>query len=383
MAIAIILAAGSSSRFQHKSSKLFMKFGNKQIIEIIIDKFLAISDIQEIILVHNDNANFDIVKNQYGDKLKYVKGGFTRQESVKNALNSIYCSDNEKILIHDAARFNCSINLIENILAALDNNQAVIPILPVIDTVKKLNKQNNQILETIDRSELGLAQTPQGFQFALIKRLHNQDHSTIVTDDASLLEQNNIQINYIEGEKNNFKITEFADYEIAQKLLHTPQYRYSNGYDLHRFSEEITNTEIILGGISIPHNRSLIAHSDGDVLLHSLTDAVLGLCSGSDIGELFPDDKAENKNRNSIDFIKRAIEIATNYNVNVTYIDITIILELPKLSPYKTLIRDNIARIFHLKKEQVNIKATTNEKIGDIGQGNAIAVLSTLTAILT
>ncbi|MDC0857230.1 2-C-methyl-D-erythritol 4-phosphate cytidylyltransferase [Rickettsiales bacterium] len=383
MAIAIILAAGSSSRFKHRSSKLFMKFADKQVIEIIIDKFLAITAFTEIILVHNDNANFDIVKNQYGEKLSYVEGGTTRQESVKNALNSISCLENEKILIHDAARFNCSTQLIEAVITKLDHHQATIPILPVIDTVKKLNKQNNQILETIDRSELGLAQTPQGFQFAVIKKLHNKNQDFVVTDDASLLEQNNIPINYIEGEKNNFKITEFADYELAQKLLPCPQHRHSNGYDLHRFSEEPIDTDIILGGIKIPHNRRLIAHSDGDVLLHSLTDAVLGLCSGSDIGELFPDNKSENKDRDSIDFIKRAIEIAAMQNIRVTYIDITIILELPKLSPYKISIRDNIAKVFDLKKEEVNIKATTNEKIGDIGQGKAIAVLSTLTAILT
>jgi 2-C-methyl-D-erythritol 4-phosphate cytidylyltransferase/2-C-methyl-D-erythritol 2,4-cyclodiphosphate synthase len=383
MAIAIILAAGSSSRFKHKSPKLFMQFEDRYIIEIIIDKFLAISDVQEIILVHNDNANFDIVKNQYGNRIKYVKGGSTRQESVKNALNSISCLENEKILIHDAARFNCSTQLIEDVITKLDHHQAIIPILPVIDTVKKLNKDNNQILETIDRSELGLAQTPQGFQFALIKNLHNKNQDFVMTDDASLLEQNNIPINYIEGEKNNFKITEFADYELAQKLLPSRQYRHSNGYDLHRFSEELIDTDIILGGIKIPHNRNLIAHSDGDVLLHSLTDAVLGLCSGSDIGELFPDNKAENKDRDSIDFIKRAIEIAALQNIRVIYIDITIILEQPKLSPYKISIRDNIAKIFDLKKEEVNIKATTNEKIGDIGQGQAIAVLSTLTAIVT
>ena len=255
MAIAIILAAGSSSRFKHKSPKLFMQFKDRYVIEIIIDKFLAISDVQEIILVHNDNANFDLVKNQYGEKLKYVKGGLTRQESVKNALNSLNCVENEKILIHDAARFNCSTQLIEAIISKLDHHQAIIPILPVIDTVKKLNKKNNQILETIDRSELGLAQTPQGFQFALIKNLHNKNKDFVMTDDASLLEQNNIPINYVEGEKNNFKITEFADYELAQKLLPSPEYRHSNGYDLHRFSEEFINTDIILGGIKIPHNQ--------------------------------------------------------------------------------------------------------------------------------
>ena len=166
---------------------------------------------------------------------------------------------------------------------------------------------------------------------------------------------------------------------MAERLFHQFEYLYANGYDLHKFSETIGDFSIILGGITIPHKQELVAHSDGDVLLHSLTDAVLGLCSGSDIGELFPDNKIENKNRNSLDFIEKAIKIAEHNNIKVTHIDVTIILELPKLSPYKNLIQKNIAKIFNLHQEHVNIKATTNEKIGDIGSGKAIAVLSTVT----
>ncbi|MBT4989952.1 MAG: 2-C-methyl-D-erythritol 4-phosphate cytidylyltransferase [Rickettsiales bacterium] len=379
MVAAILLAAGHSSRFQHSNPKLFVKFGSKTLIEIIIDKFLDIKAIDQITLVNNNSKYFDDIKVKYKDKLLFIKGGEERQDSVRMALNTIDETKYSKILIHDAARYNCSKELILSVLQQLDNHQAVIPILPMIDTVKILDTHKKLINSTLDRSKLGLAQTPQGFNLKLIKDLHNNDKFNIATDDASLCEENGIDVTYIKGEKSNFKITEIEDYNIALKALPSPKYIHTNGYDLHRFETEEQKCHIKLGGIDIAHNRKLIAHSDGDVLLHSITDAVLGLTASSDIGELFPDDKKENENRNSIDFINKAIEIAQNNKIIISHIDITIILEAPKLSPYKDKIRNNIAKIFHLNNNQVNIKATTNEKIGDIGNGDAIAVLTTIT----
>jgi 2-C-methyl-D-erythritol 4-phosphate cytidylyltransferase / 2-C-methyl-D-erythritol 2,4-cyclodiphosphate synthase len=379
MVAAIILAAGHSSRFAHSNPKLFIKFGTKMLIEIIIDKFLGINAIDQITLVTNDSEHFDNIKEKYKDDILFITGGAERQDSVRIALNSIDETKFSKVLIHDAARYNCSYELILSVLNQLDNHQAVIPILPMIDTVKIIDTHKQLIQSTLDRENLGLAQTPQGFNLKTIKSLHNKHPQNITTDDASLFENSNLEVTYIKGEKNNFKITEIEDYNIALQTLPAPEYLHTNGYDLHRFEDEEKDCHIKLGGIDIPHNHQLLAHSDGDVLLHSLTDAVLGLTGSSDIGEFFPDNKLENKDRDSMDFVNKAIEIAQSKKIIVSHIDITIILEQPKLSPYKEAIKNNIASIFHLNNDSVNIKATTNEKIGDIGAGKAIAVITTVT----
>jgi 2-C-methyl-D-erythritol 4-phosphate cytidylyltransferase/2-C-methyl-D-erythritol 2,4-cyclodiphosphate synthase len=308
--------------------------------------------------------------NTYTTKLlPAVFGGKTRAESVKNGLKAISSYNPEIALVHDANRPFVSVKLIEQIIKELENNpnHGIAPTLPISDTVKRITSNE---AETINRENLFSIQTPQGFHYKQLVEAYNKA-DILNTDESSL----DIPIIYILGEKQNIKITYREDISMET--------RSGTGFDAHRFAPESSKeNNIILGGITIPFERKLEAHSDGDVLIHALVDALLGAIGAWDIGMHFPPSDSKWKNASSTLFLEYANELLKQKSASINNIDITIICEAPRLGVHREEIRNNLAKILNIQADRVNIKATTTEKMGFTGRGEGIAVQAIATISL-
>lgn len=383
MNIAIILAAGSSQRFKGKEPKQFALLENKALFLHSLEKFLLHQNIDKTFLVINPEY-----QEEYKKHLKHYKpdgliiGGKTRKESVLNALKEIAVLKPNKVLIHDAARPFVSFNLISNILAGLnDKKTAIVPGIEVADTLRKVSGTTSQ---TIDRDNVYNIQTPQGFFFQDLYFLHQEFADESITDDARLYELNKAyKCKIISGEKSNYKITLADDLVAYQNNDKSSKLRIGFGTDIHKFLNKEEETEIKIAGVNVKHNKAIDAHSDGDVVLHALVDALLGTCGLGDIGEFFPDTDPKFKNHDSEFFVKVALAEISKHNVRIINIDVIINCERPKLQNYKALMQQNLARILNIPRKQINIKAKTNEKLDAIGEKKAISASVSLLAQIT
>ena len=384
--IAIIVAAGTGSRCNSILPKQYEKLQGKAILSMVIEKFLSLDLFSDIVIVvnHAHKELYQPIISQY--KLTHiVNGGKTRNESVFKALLYLEKNLNPKnILIHDAARAFISSKLISNILALLDNHKAVMPAISIHDTVKKISNLNNNSdkynITHIERDELYRIQTPQGFAYHKLleiykKNYHNNDFTNhYFTDDASLLEDSNINVKICAGEAINFKITTENDLKMAKIITQNKITKTGIGFDVHSFAPKTSDSFIILGGVKIPAQHEIIAHSDGDILIHAVVDALLGALGKGDIGEYFPPEDKQYKNMASTVFLEHSRKLIVAENAQITNIDCNIICETPKILPHKAKIRDNLAKLLQLDITQINIKATTTEKLGFIGRKEGIAV---------
>ena len=380
--IAIILAAGSSNRFTTKIPKQYEKINDKAIISYSIEKFLDEDDIDDIVLAINPKHKkfySDIVKKY--DLQHVIIGGKKRQESVFNALLYLEKISPKNVVIHDSARPFLNNRVIQESLSLLNKHDAAIPVIPIEDTIKKVNK--NQTLITLNRDDLYRIQTPQSFSYKTLYSCHKNVSHNNFTDDSGILENFGLKVVTFKGSQLNFKITTNDDLNRARKLYNNSNdvkenmqqinYRVGIGYDVHRFEESLDPTNIILGGIKIDFNKKIIAHSDGDVLMHALVDALLGSIAVGDIGEYFPPSNPKYKNADSKLFLEKAMELLQERQAEIVNIDANIICEKPKISPHKQKIRENLATILKLDINQVSIKATTTEKLGFTGREEGIA----------
>ncbi|MBQ7613396.1 MAG: 2-C-methyl-D-erythritol 2,4-cyclodiphosphate synthase [Spirochaetaceae bacterium] len=314
-----------------------------------------------------------------------VAGADTRQKSVFNGLSFLARLDipTDFVLIHDGARPFVSLQLIRSVITELDQYQAVIPGISVVDTQKKISEKNI-VTENLARNSLRSIQTPQGFSFNLILQAHRaalSDNTLLATDDAELVLHYfpDTSIFVIEGERQNKKITYKEDiFSTTQPHIHInpPTIKIGIGYDLHRLKKGLP---LVLGGIPIKSDKGCVAHSDGDVLLHAITDAILGATGFSDIGELFPPNDMTYKSAYSYELLQKA----WNYcNADKTYsilnIDCVLILEAPALLPYRDQIRTSIAECLNIDKACVFVKAKTSEKVGPVGKRKAIEAYATV-----
>ena len=308
------------------------------------------------------------------DLLPECFGGVTRCESVKLGLKEISKYEPDFVLIHDACRPFVSLELINEICDNLitKNKIAVVPSIGITETVKRAT--HNKV-ELVDRNNLFTIQTPQGFEFKKILELSQNNRDTF-TDESSLLESYNIPVDYIKGERDNIKVT------VREDKILTSEIRTGSGFDAHKFSEETGDFNVVLGGISIPFERKLEAHSDGDVLIHALVDAILGSIGAGDIGMHFPPSDPKWKNANSKDFLIHANELLKEKCGSINNLDVTVICEKPRLGTYREMMRNNIADILGISTDRVNIKATTTEKMGFTGRGEGIAVSAIVTIAL-
>jgi len=352
----IILASGQSKRFNSSKLKQFIKYKNKALFEHSVDKALKSKLFKKIILVTNDKKQ---IKKKYSKNVLIIKGGKERSDSSLIGLRFIKKYKPNNVLIHDAARPNFTVKLLKSLINSLKKHKASIPVISSKDSVKY--KIKNQLFN-LNRENLYLTQTPQGFKFKDVYNLSIKQRSKI-QDESTLFIKNNLKLNFIKGETLNNKIT------FKEDLMNTKTY-FGIGFDIHRL---IKNKKLYLGGIKIPYHSGLKGHSDGDVILHSIIDALLGAMRKKDIGTFFPDNKNKFKNIRSSKMLKPIIQILDNNNFYINNLDINLICEQPKVSKYRTKIINSISDLLNLDKDLINLKGKTVEKLGVIGNEKAIA----------
>jgi 2-C-methyl-D-erythritol 4-phosphate cytidylyltransferase/2-C-methyl-D-erythritol 2,4-cyclodiphosphate synthase len=310
------------------------------------------------------------------DNVSFVFGGDSRQESVLNGLTALADAPPHAVFIHDAARPFASTELIARCMNGLSDKDGVVPALPVTDTLKKAD--NGLIGETVPRDGLFRAQTPQLFLFDKLFEAHKAAPQGL-TDDAAVAEQAGLQVQLVAGEAQNIKLTTEEDFTMNTPFLP----RTGSGFDVHRFDEAGSAKEIMLCGVPVPHNRKIIGHSDADVGLHALTDAILGGLAEGDIGDHFPPSDTANKDRASSEFLTHALALATAKRARLTHIDLTLICEAPKIGPHRDAMRAGLSALTGLPLSAVSVKATTTEGLGFTGRGEGIAAQATATLLIS
>ena len=352
----VILAAGKSKRFHRKLAKQFYKYQNKEIIDHSVQKSLDSNLFKKILIVTN-NINH-LKKKKYPKIVSLIKGGKERSDSSLIALKYLKKYKPRNVFIHDAARPNFSIKLLKNLTKNLKANKAVIPVIPSRDSIKY--KIKNQIFN-LNKKKSFLAQTPQAFRFKDLYKLAIKEKNK-VSDEASFFLDQNLKVKFIKGENQNIKITYLDDTKTSKTY-------YGIGFDIHKL---IKNKKLFLGGIKIPFHSGLKGHSDGDVILHAIIDAILGATRRKDIGTYFPNTK-KFMNIRSPKMLKPIIENLHKSNFSINNLDINLICEKPKVSKYRNKIINSLSKLVNLDKDQINLKGKTVEKLGLIGKEKAIA----------
>lgn len=366
----LIPAAGEGSRLGGPVPKAYRKIAGKAILAHTLEKFAALPNVASITIL-TDPAHKEWLKETLNtpERYKTIPGGKTRKESVYNGLKSLSNAFEEDfVLIHDAARPLIRPTDMESVIKAAMASGAATLAVPVSDTLRRDNG------ETVDREKLWAVQTPQVFRLSLIRAAHEQTQTDEnYTDDAGLLTSAGHPVTIVPGHKDNFKITTEDDLHMAEILL-TPhmETRTGMGFDVHAFAGSPAQS-LRLGGIDIPHTQALSGHSDADVALHALTDALLGTLAAGDIGTHFPPSDPQWRGADSTIFLKTAADMVTDRGGQIIHTDLTIICETPKIGPHRTAIQSRIADLLNLSPDRISIKATTTEKLGFTGRGEGIA----------
>ena len=351
----VILAAGKGSRFKAKDKKQYVFYKNLRLFEHSIFKSLNSRLFKKIILVVDNPKK---IKNTYSKNVIIIKGGKQRSDSSLNALKYLKKYKPKNIFIHDAARPNFSVKLLKKIVKNLKKNKAVVPVINSKDTIKYRIK--NQIFN-LNRNNSLLTQTPQAFRFKELYHLALREKN-MITDEATLFVNKNYKIKFILGENQNNKITYFNDIKL-------PNTYFGIGFDIHRL---VKNKTLYLGGEKIPFHSGLKGHSDGDVVLHAIIDAILGATIKKDIGTYFPNTK-KYKNIRSPNMLEPIINYLNKNNFFINNLDINLICERPKVSKYRNKIINSVSKLMNLNKNVINLKGKTVEKLGLIGKEKAIA----------
>ncbi|MCC9622896.1 bifunctional 2-C-methyl-D-erythritol 4-phosphate cytidylyltransferase/2-C-methyl-D-erythritol 2,4-cyclodiphosphate synthase [Thalassospira sp. MA62] len=383
----VIVAAGSGSRFGDPLPKQYHELGGKSLLGHCLECFGRHTSPDLIQVVYNPNHQnwYDqtVAAVRDGNALPVpVTGGKTRQQSVLNGLRALAGKTPDLVLIHDAARPGISDEVIIRVLSALETHTGAIPTLPVADTIKQTfdgDPTAPAIARTIPRDSLHRAQTPQGFDFKTILSAHEKHEGQEFTDDAALLEALGMDVVCVAGTAANDKITLRDDFDRADEKFNTQkdhapmtqeEFRSGTGFDVHRFAP---GDHCILCGVKVPHTARLDGHSDADVGLHTLTDAILGAIGAGDIGQHFPPSDMQWKGAASDLFLKHAADLVRKRGGRIVNVDLTLICERPKIGPHTPAMRAKVAEILEIDADRVNIKATTTERLGFPGREEGIA----------
>ena len=377
--IAIILACGESKRLKSKFPKQYIELFEDIVLNHTIKIFLKNNGIDQILLVLNRKHKKYFNKIIVDKRILHTYGGNSRQKSVFYGLKYIKKFKPINVLIHDANRPFTNMKLISEILKKLRKFKAVIPRIKIQDTIKKIE---NGKITPLNRNKIFALQTPQGFKFKELLEKHIDANGTKFTDDSSLFDGTSKIITYIYGNNENIKITDKSDLKLAEKLYYSKN--KSNliglGIDFHRFNNK--KGKLILCGVKIPFHKTLIAHSDGDLGYHAISDGILGAISEGDIGIHFPDTSKKNKNLNSAKILKYTYELMKKkINKDIKNIDLTFIGEEPKFSKYQKKMKLNISKLLNLNLNQINIKATTTEKMGPLGNKEGLGAFALVNII--
>ena len=380
MVSAIIAAAGSGSRMGQSINKIFIPLAGKSVLLHSIALFAKMSEVAEIIVAASPTEVETIQHLLDGSAInkpfKVVAGGRERQYSIQNALE-VVSQETSLILVHDGARPLVEETAVRELIAEARQCRAAIAAVPVKDTIK-ISDAEGFVENTPDRGCLWSIQTPQVFDSAILKEAYHkaQNDQFLGTDDASLVERLGVRVRLVAGSYRNVKITTPEDIRFAEALLEAnakgaeSMIRVGTGYDVHRLVE---NRKLILGGVEIPFEKGLEGHSDADVLLHAIKDALLGAAALGDIGRHFPDNNPLYKGISSLVLLEKVGLLLQQHGFVVQNIDATVIAEKPKLSPYISAMNENIARVLTMPVGQINIKATTTEGLGFTGRKEGIA----------
>ncbi|UXM93880.1 bifunctional 2-C-methyl-D-erythritol 4-phosphate cytidylyltransferase/2-C-methyl-D-erythritol 2,4-cyclodiphosphate synthase [Bartonella sp. HY329] len=392
---AIILAAGRGERAGSVGPKQYENLQGEAIICKTVQRFVDCPSVGQIIVViHKDDL--DLAKaalQRFEARIKLVVGGATRQISTLAGLEYLSSYSPEFVHIHDAARPFITVQLLDNIHKNLSVESGTIIAIPISDTLKKVDGNNN-IIATIKRDGLFSAQTPQTFPFSLIFNAHKKAHQNRqdhFTDDSALAEAFGIPVKVLIGSADNIKITWPEDFGRAQQIFAKqqgksqqkvncmyPDIRTGNGYDVHCFE---AGDHVTLCGVDIPFDKKLSGHSDADVALHALTDALLATRGAGDIGTHFPPSDPQWRGAASHIFVRHAVSIVKQYGGRIANIDITLIAEAPKVGPHRDAMLAALSEMLGITKDRISVKATTNEKLGFIGRGEGIAAIATANVI--
>lgn len=372
----ILVAGGNGSRLGGDTPKQYQKIGNITVLEQCIKSFLSCKILNRLQLVCDpDHAVLyhDTVQKHRLPPPSFA--GKERKQSVFNGLNSLSEFGSEEIiLVHDAARPFVSVQDIEAVVRAAAQSGAATLAAPVTDTLRKANG------ERIDRTGLWSVQTPQGFKAGILRRAHDQFRDNPdFTDDAGMVDALGHAVTLVPGNRRNFKITTQDDLELARQIMtQTMETRTGMGFDVHAF-DPVKPGPIILGGVAIPHPHTLAGHSDADVGLHALTDALLSTIAAGDIGTHFPPTDPQWKGADSTIFLAHAIKLLHEKNAVITLIDLTFMCESPKIGPHREAMQALISKVTGIPVDRISIKATTTEKLGFTGRGEGIAAQAVAT----
>jgi 2-C-methyl-D-erythritol 4-phosphate cytidylyltransferase/2-C-methyl-D-erythritol 2,4-cyclodiphosphate synthase len=384
---AVIVAAGAGLRAGGARPKQYQPIGGKPVLHWTLKAFRehpGIARIQPVIGPGQEDLYAESVAGL--DVLPPVIGGDTRQASCRIGIEALENYRPAKVLIHDAARPFASADLISHVIAHLERYEGVVPGLPVSDTVKRA--PSGLIAQTVPREALWLAQTPQGFRYDAILAAHRAAAASGeagFTDDASVAERAGLHVAMIPGRPENRKLTTAQDIAEADRELATrefnrrPDVRVGQGIDVHGFEK---GNAVVLCGVTIPHKKRLKGHSDADVAMHALTDAILGALGEGDIGTPFPPTDPRWKGAASSVFLKKAMQLLLARGGMIAHADLTILAEAPKIAPHVAAMKELLAILLQASLDRIAIKATTTEKLGFIGRGEGIAAFATVTVRL-
>ncbi|WP_282151344.1 bifunctional 2-C-methyl-D-erythritol 4-phosphate cytidylyltransferase/2-C-methyl-D-erythritol 2,4-cyclodiphosphate synthase [Ruegeria atlantica] len=366
---AIIVAAGRGLRAGGGIPKQWRPLAGRRVADWTIDRFRHQVDHIVLVLSEDDQNAWD---EFLGSDLLLAKGGSDRAGSVRNGLDALDGLGIEHVLIHDVARPCLSSQTIADVLTALTKHEAAAPGLAVTDALWTGDEAD--VTGTQDRTGLFAAQTPQGFRYDAIVAAHAA-HSGGAADDVEVARAAGMNVVIVPGDADNIKITRPEDFARAERVLGTDMdVRLGNGYDVHRFGD---GDHVILCGVKIPHDRGLQGHSDADVSMHAVTDAIYGALAQGDIGQHFPPTDPQWKGAASEIFLRHAVELAGQMGYSISNVDCTLVCEFPKIGPHAPAMRAEMARLLGLRADQVSVKATTSERLGFTGRSEGIASLAT------
>jgi len=375
--IALVVAAGRGTRLGAPLPKQYLPLAGKPVLRYSLETLATHPGIDAVRVVFNpdDAASYEAAARGL-DLLSPVAGGAARQDSVRLGLESLAATAPARVLIHDAARPFLDRETIDRVLAALDDTPGAIPALPVKDTVKR--GVSGRVAETLDRSALWRAQTPQGFEYAAILAAHRAVQGSELSDDAAVAERAGLAVRLVAGSEANFKVTTAEDLEQAERLLlaRHGDIRIGQGFDVHAFGP---GDHVWLCGVKVAHERGLIGHSDADVGLHALTDAILGALGAGDIGQHFPPSDPKWRGAPSHLFLSHAGALVASAGGRIAHLDVTLICERPKIGPCRDAMVARIAEILGLERGRVSVKATTTEGLGFTGRSEGIAAQAVAT----
>ncbi len=373
---ALIVAAGRGTRAGAGLPKQYRPLGEVPMLRRTLQALLAHKAVHDIqVVIHPDDMPlYDTATAGLSQLRPAVFGGENRSESVLNGLEALAEDAPDVVLIHDAARPFLPPEIIDSLLAALEAAPGAFPALQVVDAL--WHGENGHAIAPRNRAGLYRAQTPQAFDFATILNAHHSATAP-ADDDVALAIQQGIKVAIVDGVDRNYKLTTPQDFARAERESMI-DIRTGNGFDVHAFTK---GDAVTLCGLKIPHTHALLGHSDADVAMHTITDALFGALAEGDIGQWFPPSEAEWKGAASDIFLQKAVARVAARGFTITHIDCTIICEVPKIGPHAAAMRAEIARLTGISLERVSIKATTSEKLGFTGRKEGIAAMATATLV--